>query len=500
MLLVLGAVSHAAAQQPLTIADARARALAVNHDIRVERDAVAVSEARQLTARGAYDPTLQLDFGVRHRKNPVTTLFSGAPEGEVAATSNGFVSSAAVTQLFKTGAIATASASLGRDSTNNVFTLLSPAYTTSLGVELRQPLLRSRAIDPARAALRLTALDRDRSSAALDRRAMETVASVETAYWTLVAARREREVRRLSVTLAENQRADTAVRVQAQTVPASDLAQPTAEVGRRTGDLHRADENVARAERALKVLILDDPADPLWTAEIEPASAPAPELPAMDVQSAIRSASENRQEFAELRAAISGRQIEADLARDGLKPRVDLVASYFARGLAGSRNPHVSEDGPFPAIIPDPLNGGLGGSFVTLGEGRFPDASIGVSVEVPIGRKAARGELAAVQASQRQLNTRLAQTANQIATEVRNAVTAVETAARRITSARAELSAAQVQLKAEQDRYSVGATTNFFVLERQTNLADAQLAEIAAETDYRNALVELGRATGTLRP
>jgi HAE1 family hydrophobic/amphiphilic exporter-1 len=62
------------------------------------------------------------------------------------------------------------------------------------------------------------------------------------------------------------------------------------------------------------------------------------------------------------------------------------------------------------------------------------------------------------------------------------------------------VSAAEVQLKAEQDRYAVGATTNFFVLTRQSNLADAQLAEIAAETDYRNALVEFGRATGTLRP
>jgi outer membrane protein TolC len=58
--------------------------------------------------------------------------------------------------------------------------------------------------------------------------------------------------------------------------------------------------------------------------------------------------------------------------------------------------------------------------------------------------------------------------------------------------------AAETQLRAEQDRFSVGASTNFFVLTRQNDLAAAQLSEIAAMTDYRKALTDLARATGTL--
>jgi outer membrane protein TolC len=41
-------------------------------------------------------------------------------------------------------------------------------------------------------------------------------------------------------------------------------------------------------------------------------------------------------------------------------------------------------------------------------------------------------------------------------------------------------------------------STSFFVLTRQNDLAVAQLAEIAALTDYRKARAELGRATGAL--
>jgi hypothetical protein len=56
-----------------------------------------------------------------------------------------------------------------------------PACITSLGVDLRQSLLRNRAIDPACTALRVSALGRDRSSAALAQQALQTVSQVEQA-------------------------------------------------------------------------------------------------------------------------------------------------------------------------------------------------------------------------------------------------------------------------------------------------------------------------------
>src|SRR5262249_35776359 len=123
---------------------------------------------------------------------------------------------------------------------------------------------------------------------------------------------------------------------------------------------------------------------------------------------------------------------------------------------------------------------------------------VGLTVDMPIGNRTARGQLGAAEASRRQSVASLAQARDRIAVEVRNAATALETAAGRIQAARAGLTAAEIQLRAEQDRFSVGLSTNFFVLTRQNDLALAQLTEIAALTDYRKAVAELGRATGTL--
>jgi outer membrane protein len=247
--LLAGTPLMAQAQEQLTLADATARALKKNHAIAIERDAVTAADARAVAALGDYDPRFRLEVSGGHRRMPTTSLFSGAPGDDVAPSQHGFESTLSVSQLFKTGAVASFSSSVGRQDTNGAFTVFDPAYTTSLGVDLRQPLLRNRVIDPTRAALRVTALDRERSGAALARQVLQTVSEVETAYWDLVAARRDLDVRRGSLALAEQQRADTQVRIEARTVPPSDLAQPTAEVERRRGDLLSAQEAVVGGRR-----------------------------------------------------------------------------------------------------------------------------------------------------------------------------------------------------------------------------------------------------------
>ena len=495
---LLAAATAASAQENLSLADATARALAKNHAIRIERESVAAAEAQVTGAYGAYDPQLKLELTTRHSRDPITSIFSGAPAGHTAATDNSFGSSVSVSQLLRTGAMASLTTSASREGSNGALTLFQPAYLTSLGVELRQPLLRNRAIDPARAALRVTALDRDRSGAALERQVLQTVAQVESAYWALVAARRDLNVRRGSLALAEQQKADTQVRVEARTVAVSDLAQPAAEVERRRGDVFAAQEVVARAERALKELMLDDAADPAWSIEMMPSDPPDMAPFAVDVTTALGDAGRYRPELAELTHQIAQRDVDVTIARDSLRPQVDVYASYTMRGLAGDQNAAATPIGGMVPTMPAALSGGAWTSYNTLLNQTFRDAAIGFTVDMPIGNRAARGQLGAAEASRRQTATALAQTRDRIAVEVRNAATALETAAGRIQAARAGLTAAEIQLRAEQDRFSVGLSTNFFVLTRQNDLALAQLTEIAALTDYRKAVTELGRATGTL--
>ena len=65
---------------------------------------------------------------------------------------------------------------------------------------------------------------------------------------------------------------------------------------------------------------------------------------------------------------------------------------------------------------------------------------------------------------------------------------------RRVEAARAARAFAERRLEAEQSKFEVGLSTNFFVVQAQRDLADAQNVELRALTDLQRALVTFERA------
>ena len=213
---------------------------------------------------------------------------------------------------------------------------------------------------------------------------------------------------------------------------------------------------------------------------------------------ALQAAIANRPEIAEAKTIADRQDVEVDAARERVRPSLDLVASYAARGLAGDQNKDTIPIGGMPIVVPGDMLGGIADAYATLFTQRFVDATLGVTYTVPLGNRTAKGDLAMAQVARRQAGTVVAQVTQRVGVEVRNALAALDTAAQRIEAAQAGREAAVVQLQAEQDRFDAGLTTSFFVLTRQNDLAQAELAEIAARADYSRARAEYLRATGTL--
>src|SRR5262249_46589264 len=126
-------------------------------------------------------------------------------------------------------------------------------------------------------------------------------------------------------------------------------------------ELLQAQEAVVRAERALKLLMVDGLDDPLWAQALVPGDDPDMPVTAVDVARAMADARRARPEIAELMARGSQQDLQITLAHDQLKPRMDLVASYTIRGMAGDLE---STALPFniPVSLPASLNGGFGNS------------------------------------------------------------------------------------------------------------------------------------------
>lgn len=463
-------------EQRLTLEKAVAMALANNDELIVERESVAIAKSAETRANAAYEPALHSDLRLRSHSDPVNSILADSPD------QRGVQTSTSIVKLLPSGATVSMFSSFEHGTTNSIFANLTPYSYASLGAELRQPLLQNRRIDPARRAIRLAHADRSNSDAKLRRVIADTTAATERAYWNLVAARSAVGVRESAVKIAEAQRDDTNVRIKAGTQATSDLAQTNAEVEKRRAELITAIETQTRAENALKSVIAGNANDELWTQTIITSATEQPSNRAtIETTTAIQQALNHRPELEELQARLAHNDIDIEANADRVRPQLDLIASYTERRLDGTLN----DDAITPPFGIERSN-----------DHRFPDASIGFSLTLPIGNTAAKQDVVIARAQRRQTATTIEQAKQQIAVEVRNAIASITSASQRIDATKAAREAAEIQLQSERDRFEAGASNNFFVLTRQNDLAAAQLAEIVALTDYQKARSELARATG----
>ncbi|MCG3159905.1 MAG: hypothetical protein JMDDDDMK_00930 [Acidobacteria bacterium] len=499
----------------LTLRDAMLMALESNRDIEVERLNVQMNEFDLRAAQGVYDPTLATTLYYDRRTIPATSIFASGK-------TDNLIGTATLTQRTPwQGSSFTGVFDNNRSTTANPFNDLNPQYTTNLNFTFTQPLLRNRATDSARRQIKINKKRLDISDSQFRQRAIEIIAQVQRAYWDLVFARRDQEIKRESVELANTQLEHNERLVEAGTLAKSDIISARVELERRKDEAEAAVDAIQRAENALKALMAQTSAD-IWQSEIVPVEQPqidsAVSLPLED---ALRLAVQNRPEMEQYRLRGEVNKIDADYLRNQTKPQVDFFVTYGTVGLAGAErggvNPFTASNAalygrvnqlsqlsglpliPIPSSgsIPDALVGGYGQSLYNLLKNDFRSWRFGVNINLPLRNRTAEANLGRSLAEGKQIEVQRQKTEQLIEVEVRNALQAVETAKRRVDAAKNSRANAELQYQSEQRKFDAGQSTNFFVLDRQNALSAARGRELRALTDYTKAVAELQRALST---
>jgi outer membrane protein TolC len=142
------------------------------------------------------------------------------------------------------------------------------------------------------------------------------------------------------------------------------------------------------------------------------------------------------------------------------------------------------------------VQSGLGDSLRAVKDFDFPTYAVAVTLTIPIRNRAAQAENTSALLQQRQAETRLRQLQNTVVVEVRNAQIALEQSRARVEAAVKSRELQEQTLDAEQKKYQLGASTIFFVIQAQRDLAQARSTEVRALTDLVKAKVEFERALG----
>jgi len=507
-------------QKPLSLREALAMALENNKDIEVARQNVKIAEFDLTSAHGAYDPRLSSSTYYERIKNPISSFLSGGANG--ATTQSDYTGTARLEGLTpKLGGNYRLDFSSIRLTSNNQFTALSPQYPTALTFNYTQPLFRGLRFDSNRRQIEIAKKNLSLTDAQFRQRAIETITSVQRAYWDLMFALRNLQVQRDAVRDSRTQLEHNKRLVVEGALAPIDVVAAEAQVAGFEQALFSSLEEVSRSENNLKNLIAVDRKSELWTLSVIPTDSVDLAPPDISLPEALKAAMDNRPELQQSNVVREINQIDQKYFHEQTKPAVDLVGSYGLVGLAGSQssagNPFSSASttelrsrvdqlltqAGLPLLTPLPpqalspfLIGGYDQSLRNLLSDRFNNFRVGVQINLPLRNRTAEAQLGRSLVEGQRIATQREQLEQTIQVDVRNALQVVRSSEARLHAAGIARQASEQQYQSEQRKLDAGQSTVFLVLERQTALTTARGNELRAQTDLNKAIAELQRATG----
>ncbi|MGH7727773.1 MAG: TolC family protein [Vulcanimicrobiaceae bacterium] len=516
----------------LSLQDALAMALVRNTSLAIAQSNRRIAGYNIVAAKGAYDLQFQIAPNYSFSQNAATSSFQSGPNGApLQITTLG--ASATLSQRVGSGGTLSFGSSASRVNNNLTLNSYDPYYQTAFALEFTQPLLRGRAIGPRRRQLRLSKINASLSDDQALLTASQTIDSVETAYNDLIAAWKTVGIQEDALRQARAQSESNARLVEQGAAAPVDVVESDAQVDQFRDAVAAAVANVASLQNTLKGLVLNDPADPIWRANLVPTTPVTEGQSEPQVAKVVAQALLLRPEVAQLRDEIRSSEVDLAYDRDQTRPQVDLSLGITENGFAGEPTPlnsnafisasaeqlvainqliaRVNALAPpgFPPLVPlanafTPLPpntiGGLGTAFGSALRGEFPQYTIGATIGFPLRNRTAEATYAAAKEARAQLATQELALIQALEQQARNAVQAYRSARARLLAAGAERKAAAQVSASELRKFRAGESTTYLVLQRQVQLASARGSELQAQTDLANALVELERVSGSILP
>lgn len=471
----------------LTLRDAIVLTLVNNSNVRIEELSVQTAKYSLLRTHAPFDPLAQAGFSALHSTFPASTQLQGAPTPSTLSQT----SSMNYSQTLETGTNLQAAFTVNKLSTNSVFNFFNPAITSALYFQFTQPLLRGRWLFANRAPISIARRNLRVSRATFEAQVSDAILQVVTQYWAVIQARGNLEVARKSAEAAEASYKHDKRALELGALPPLDIYRSESQVAVRRVQaiqteyaLHQAEDIFrftigANLDPYFRVLDLDLPDTP----EAEG------ELLNIDAATALEEALDRRPEMEAVHQSMANDETSLRLAHNNLLPDLRLSGNYSSNGLGGNL---INTTATPPRVSP----GGFTDSLSQVFGFGFPSYGFSLTLNLPIKNRSAQADLGNALVSRRHDLYGERQLRQQITFDVINAVHQLEQAKLGLAASRESLDLAQKNLAAEQRKYELGSKTIFFVLEAQTELAQAESSLLAAEVSYQMAVAVVEHARG----
>jgi outer membrane protein TolC len=475
----------------LTLNDCIIQALKNNLDIKIEAINPRQSEVSLTLTKEKFLPGFSLNFTKRSTE---TASYSGLDAADQVNTEynryNGVI-----TQLLPLGGKLTVTMDNDKTDTNRNFQTINPMFSSTMRFELTLPLLKNFGITTNFKEIVVARNNLKISRTRFQTMLMEIVYNVEEAYWKMVYSIENLEVQKQSLKLAQELLAKNQRLVDIGKLAPIEIKSAEAEVATREADILQAESLVQGSEDRLKTIINFDNGDLMGMQHIIPVDQPASGEKIIDLQEAVQTALQSRPDLLEWKIQLRNREIEVKYARNQMLPEVNLQASYWSPGVSGTRILYKDDD-PLTKVIIGTIPGGASDAIKDVFKFLYPNWSIGLGLNIPLGTMINRTQLVSAKLGLDQAGLETRSLEQQILLDIKNAVRSVQTNYKRIQAYRLARELTEKKLTAEEEKLKVGNSTSYNVFLYQRDLSTAMSNELKAIIDYAISLAYYDRVLG----
>ncbi len=505
--------------QRVTLQEAIGLALENNPGIAARRLEPVRVEQDILQAQSQYDPILGGNLLYDQLDTPNPSALAGTNTSRV----NTRTADLNLRKLFRTGTQLALEHNWARLDNNARFLSLRPQYVPEVGFSLVQPLLRDFGWDFSYLVVRVAERTAEASLYQYEAQLADFVRQVIDAYYAVMGARANLQVRIEAEALANRTVEENQARVKVGLLPPVAILEAQADAAARRDEVIRAENLLEVSRQRLAQLCFYRPGETFVPRSLEPVEFEGVEDVTADLDATLAAALDQRPEILASVKGVQARQLNERIASNALLPRLDVVGGYGLNGLSGTNRAtdfpggelfvspreipgrncrSLGQPGVFlcetPITPPSPFAGNKGDAFDRLFSGDFKSYNFGVQLEVPLDNAAAKAThtRSRIEVNQAELNHR--ELLSQVTLEVRQSVADVLSSRQRIDASRVARELAQENLRSQEKRFQVGMATTKDLLDFQQRLTSARAAEVQANFDYAVSVAAWRRAQGTL--
>ncbi|MBU1625741.1 TolC family protein [bacterium] len=457
-----------------------------NLDIQLEALNLDTSSEEITAQKSAFDPYLTSKIYYMNSVSPNTYILEEVSKLETKTHGE----SLGVSQKLSTGTKYDVSITSSKQKYTASLQGLNPTYNTDLSLSIAQPLLKNLGPSINKAYISIAINNKKISMIELKKKMSDTIYSVIDAYWKLVYNIEDLKAKEKSLTLAKELLELNKTQIEVGIIASVEIYQPESAVAQREEEVIIARNAVKEAQDKL-FLIMNFYGKDKTKPEIDiiPSDSPVTGLIETNLQESISRALSNNHDLLQTELNLDNLNTRLKHDKNQLLPQLDLAGNMTLDGLAG-KSSYETENYPFEGDYAD--------AYDMLLDRDYYSYNLSLNLEFPIFNRAARSSYAKSNIEKRKQIIRINQLENNIVLGVRNLVRSIETNLKRIEVTKTGRVFAEKKLEVEQEKYKLGLTTNYTVLEYQKDLAFALIAEIKSKIDYQLSIASLKSLEGTL--